>query len=186
MNIYDAYPETVTVDGEVLRVNFGYDRILKTIDVQGMEDLTPADKLDLQCKLLFDDPPDTIDKQVKAITAVFDLFPKSEESSGERYIDFHQDAKIIRSGFMRIGIDLTKNKIHFFQFLELLGDLPTDTALMRVIDIRRRPVPKMTESNREYVKELMEAKARCAIKMSDEERREQFTRKLKQSSILRG
>ena len=157
MNIYDAYPETVIVDGEVLRVNFGYDRILKTIDVQGMEDLTPADKLDLQCKLLFDDPPETIDKQVKAITAVFDLFPKSEESNGERYIDFHQDAKLIRSGFMRIGIDLTKNKIHFFQFLELLGDLPTDTALMRVIDIRNQ-----TENmSRSLWKRKPGARSRC-------------------------
>jgi hypothetical protein len=186
MNIYDAYPESVIVDGEEMRVNFGYDRILKVIDVQSMEDLTPADKIDLQSRLLFDDPPETIEKQAKAITAVFALFPKAEENSGERYIDFHQDAALIRSGFMRIGIDLTKNRIHFFQFLELLGDLPTDSALMRVIDIRRRPVPKMTEANKEYVHELMKAKARCAIKMSDEERREQFTRKLKQTSILRG
>lgn len=185
MNIYDAYPDTVTVDGEVLRVNFGFDRILKVIDVQNMDDLTTIDKLDLQSALLFDDPPETPEKQAMAISAVFDLLPKSD-SNEERYIDFRQDAKMIRSAFFRIGIDLTKNKIHFLQFLELLGDLPTDTALMRTVDIRRRPIPKITESNKEYVNELLQAKARCAIKMSDEERRERFTRKLKQSSILRG
>ena len=185
MNVYDPYPETVTVDGEEIRVNLAFDRVLKALDVQNMDDLTQADKLDLQCKLLLPEPPESITQKVKALTAIFDMFPKGD--SGDRHLDFHQDAKLIRSAFLRIGIDLTQSHMHFFQFLELLGDLPTDCALMRVIEIRQKPVPKLTESNKEYVAELMKAKARCAIEMSDEERRARFAAKLKEtSSILRG
>ena len=101
-------------------------------------------------------------------------------------IDFHQDAAMIRSAFFRIGIDLLKDRIHFFQFMELLADLPKDTALMRTIDIRTRPVPKATKENREQIAALQKMKAKVAIKVSPEEQKRRFAESLKNSSVLRG
>jgi hypothetical protein len=57
---------------------------------------------------------------------------------------------------------------------------------MRTIDIRQRPIPKPTKHNAEQIAALQKAKARVAIRMSEEERRSSFAEKLKQSTVLRG
>ena len=190
MNIYDPYPDEVEVDGAIYRLNMSYDRVLRVIDLQEAPDLLTEDRLELQARLLLADeadcPPDT-QTQLQVVLAALALLPKpDEDEQGERYIDFHQDAALIRSAFFRIGVDLTRDFIHINQFLELLSDLPSDTALMRVIDIRRRPIPKATRDNGEQIAALMKAKSRVAIRMSEEERRVRFAKSLKQSQVLRG
>ena len=189
MNIYDPYPDRVTANGREYALNLAYDRVLHCIDTEDEPGLMAADKRVIQCAWLLEDAldiPETAQEQAELLKAVFDLFPKSENDGGERYIDFHQDAAMIRSAFFRIGVDLTRDKIHFLQFMELLADLPQDTALMRTIEIRQRPIPKPTKDNAEQIAALQKAKARVAIKMSDEERRARFAESLKNSTLLRG
>lgn len=189
MNIYDEYPDRVEIDGNEILLDLAYDNVLRAIDVYDMTELTKSDRIEVMCALLLAHPtsdmPDTLDARVKLLNAVFALFPKSEETH-ERVIDFHQDASMIRSAFFRIGIDLTKEKINFFQFLELLSDLPKDTALMRTIEIRTKPIPKATKDNREQIAELQRLKAKVAIKMSEEDQKKRFAESLKNSSVLRG
>lgn len=191
MNIYDPYPEEVELDGKTYPLNLSYDRVLMMLDIQDDKSLTTADKLETQCVLVlkngYKDLPRTVDGRQKLLKSVLDLFPKKEDGqSKEKYIDFHQDAQLIRSAFFRIGVDLLKDKIHIFQFLELLADLPSDTALMRTVEIRQRPIPKPTKHNGEQIAALQKAKERVAIKMSEEERRELFAQSLKNATILRG
>jgi hypothetical protein len=93
---------------------------------------------------------------------------------------------MIRSAFFRIGVDLTRDRMHILQFLELLADLPSDTALMRTIEIRAKPIPKPTKHNGEQIAKLQQAKARVAIRLSEEERREQFAASLKNATVMRG
>jgi hypothetical protein len=191
VNIYDPYPEEVELDGKIYPLNLSYDRVLMMLDIQDDKTLTTADKLETQCVLILEngykDLPMTIDGRQKLLKAVLDLLPKKEDRQAkEKYIDFHQDAAMIRTAFFRIGVDLLKDKIHIFQFLELLADLPSDTALMRTVEIRQRPIPKPTKHNGEQIAALQKAKERVAIKMSEEERRELFAQSLKNASILRG
>ena len=189
MNIYDDYPNSVVIDGKKYSLNLSYDRVLMCIDLQDDETMTIQDRTETQCVLLLErgykDLPKTTHEQQRLLSSVFDLLPDGE-SSGEKFIDFHQDAAMIRSAFFRIGVDLLKQKIHILQFLELLADLPSDTALMRTIEIRQRPLPKPTKNNAEQIAALQKAKQRVAIRMSEEERRERFAESLKKSSILRG
>jgi hypothetical protein len=189
VNIYDPYPDTIELDGKTVRLNLAYDRVLRALDVAEMQDLTDADKLELQCALLLaDEEPVPADwrEQARILQAVAGLMPKNNNPQGSRSIDFHQDAALIRSAFFRIGIDLTREKIHFLQFLELLADLPADTALMRVVDIRQRPVPAANKHNREQIAALIKAKQRVAIKLTEEEQRKCFAESLKNSTIIRG
>ena len=190
MNIYDDYPTSVTVDGKTYQLDLSYDNVLRVLDIQEDNALTALDRIEAQCVLLLArggrDIPQTLQARQRLLNAIFELFPKSENSSGERYIDFHQDAAMIRTAFFRIGVDLLKDKIHIFQFLELLADLPSDTALMRTVEIRQKPIPKPTKDNAEQIAALQKAKARVAIKMSEEERRRRFAESLKNSNVLRG
>lgn len=190
MNVYDTYPEQIGLDGRVYRLDLSYDRVLRVMDIQSMDELTVRDKMEIQCAWLLAENealPRNAETQARLISAVFDLFPKSKERVKERYIDFHQDAALIRSGFMRAyGIDLTLEKMHFIQFLELLADLPQDSALMRTVELRQRPIPKPNGHNAEQIAALVAAKARVAIRVSEEERRERFAESLKEASILKG
>ena len=188
MNIYDQYPDSVEINGEKIPLDLAYDHVLMALDVLVMYEMTLYDRIETACILLLKYPDIHLPKEINGMTALLNaimaLFPKAEQT--EKVIDFHQDAAMIRSAFFRIGIDLSKDKINFFQFLELLSDLPKDTALMRVIDIRTRPLPMVTNENREQVAELQRMKQRVAIKLSDEERMRNFARSLKKSSLLRG
>ena len=191
MNIYDPYPETVEHNGKTIRLNLSYDRVLMVLDANSDQSLLPADRIELQTALLLaygEKLPKSTREQSELLRDIFDLFPKEEApvKQSERYIDFHQDAAMIRSAFYRIGIDLLREKIHFMRFLELLRDLPPDTALMRTIEIRMRPVPKPYGHNAEQIAAIMKAKAAVAIKMSEEERRRSFAESLKNSSLLTG
>lgn len=186
MNIYDKYPEAVTVDGEAYDLHTGYDRWLMALDAQDDTVLMPDDRTALQCRLLCKNPPRGLDKQARVVEAAFSILPTPEPSGGPRVIDMHQDAAMIRSAFFRIGIDLTVQKIHILQFLELLADLPSDTALMRTVELRMQPIPKATPHNGDYIAALMAAKARVAIKVPQEEQQALFARQLKQSTLLRG
>lgn len=187
MNVFDPYPTEVELHGRTYALNLAYDRVLQVMDIQQDPSLTDEDKQEVQCALLADPVPADPRRRAELLAAIFELFPRDEDAEpGERLIDFHQDAAMIRSAFFRIGVDLTKQKIHYMQFLELLCDLPSDTALMRTIELRQKPVPAVTPQNREYVAQLQKAKARVAIKMSDEERTAAFAAALKKSSLLRG
>lgn len=189
MNIYDDYPDSVLYGGKEYKLNLAYDRVLRALDIQDDAQLTAGDRLEAQCVLLlangYEDLPETTDARIGLLRAIFELFPRNDDP-GEKHIDFHQDAALIRSAFFRIGVDLTRDKIHIFRFLELLADLPSDTALMRTVEIRQRPIPKPTKDNAEQIAALQKAKERVAIKMSEEERRARFAESLKRSSLLRG
>lgn len=189
IRLYEAYPEEIELDGKTVRLDLSYDRVLRALDLQDEAALLPEDKLALQCELVLADGekvPRTAEKQAALLIAVFDLFPKPEEPTKERYIDFKQDAGLIRSAFFRMGVDLTRDRLHFMQFLELLADVPTDTALYRTISIRQAPIPEITAHNKEQVARLLEAKRKCEIKITEEERRAKFAGALKNTGILKG
>ncbi len=189
IRLYEPYPEQIELGGKTIRLDLSYDRVLRALDLEDETVLTPENKLELQCALMLapgEEVPEGIEQQVAFLLAVFDLFPKKENKTKERYIDFRQDAEMIRSAFFRIGVDLIRNRPHFLKFLELLADLPSDTALMRTIAIRQAPIPQVNEHNKEQVAKLLEAKQRCAIKLSEEERRAKFAGKLKNTTLLKG
>lgn len=56
---------------------------------------------------------------------------------GEQIISFTQDEELIYASFLsEYGIDLAKDKLHWWRFLALVRNLSPDSALMRVAHIR--------------------------------------------------
>ena len=187
MKLCTPYPNSVEMNGRTWRLDLSLHRVLEAIDAQEREEMTAADRAQLQCAWLLDpaeELPEDPTLCARIVSAAFELFPKPEQAQTEKVLDFEQDAALIRSAFLRLGIDLTAQDIHFFKFLELLADLPSDTALMRVVEIRRAPIPEINQHNREQVVKLLEAKQKVALKKTDKERRESFQRQLTNSPIL--
>ena len=189
MKLCEPYPDSVELAGRTWRLDLSLRRVLACMAVQERDDLLPADMSVLQCAWLLhpkEKPPKDPTLCARIVKAVFELFPKPENGPQERVIDFEQDAALIRSAFFRIGVDLTRDDIHFMQFLELLADLPSDTAFMRVVELRRRPVPEITKDNKEQVARLLEAKQRVAIKKTDAERRADMERQIMNTRMYWG
>lgn len=186
MKIYDKYPDRVTACGRTYKIDLDFRTVMKVLEIQEMDELEPIDKQEIMVRyFLRGRCPRDPAKQAEILRAILALFPQSEKT-GERYIDFEQDAALIRSAFFRMGIDLTKDRLHFFRFMELLGDIPRDTALAHVIEIRQRPIPEPTKYNSKQIEALMKAKAKVAIKYQDGEREKRFADSLKNCTVLKG
>lgn len=179
-NIFDPYPDNVTVNGKTYAIDLSFDNVLLAVDAAADPLLTQEDKVDAQAQLLIVNPPKNLQAAAEVLTAIFALFPKSKEQSSRRYMDFHQDAALIRSGFMRAyKMDLTRERPHFFQFMELLADLPRDTAFVRTVELRQRPLPEPNGKNAKEIAALQAAKRKVALEFSAEERERMFADSLK-------
>lgn len=80
--------------------------------------------------------------------------------------DFEQDNRLVYSAFRaRYGIDLTRERLHWFAFLAMLGDLG-GCSLSDIIGIRGTDLAKLGEAQRnEFAK--MQARYRIKEKMSE-------------------
>lgn len=98
---------------------------------------------------------------------------RTSDAPGESAaFDFDFDSGRIASGFRRtFGIDITRERMHWFEFLALLGDL-RDTAFSDVMQIRQT---KVSEVSKDKQAEFARMKSRFAIptKMSETEKAEQ-------------
>ena len=94
-------------------------------------------------------------------------FDKNTSDTEAETISFDQDAPYIYAAFRQAyGIDLFKEqgKLQWWEFVSLLGALPSDTRLSDIIDIRTRPVPAPNGRNQEQISALLKLKAQYAIK----------------------
>ncbi len=89
-----------------------------------------------------------------------------DEGNKERFFDFNVDSGRLYAAFLQAyGIDLRTEKMHWWLFLELFRDLPDDTMLSKVIDIRSKKPPKYADA--EYKSTLNKAKRAFAIEGAD-------------------
>lgn len=78
--------------------------------------------------------------------------------SAEVYVDYETDAAYIVAAFQQAyGIDLTKERIHWWRFRALLSALPEDTKLSKIVEIRCKDLSKITDPElRQQYQELQE------------------------------
>lgn len=188
--LWEDYPEAIELDGETYALRLDFRSVLRALELTEDENWTARERAELQLGLLLEDPaqvPEGFAERLRLLGAIFSIFPRqTADEQREKHMDFVQDAGLIRSAFFRMGVDLTRENIHFFKFLELLGDVPEDTALARTIQIRAKPIPAANGHNQEEIAALLKAKQRVALEITEEERRRHFAASLKNSAVLRG
>ncbi len=80
--------------------------------------------------------------------------------------DFEQDNRFVYSAFRaRYGIDLTRERLHWFAFLAMLGDLG-GCSLADIIGIRGTDLSKLSDEQRKKYAEL-QTKYRIKPKLSE-------------------
>lgn len=157
MNLYDQWPNEVTVNGQSYRLDLSFDNVLYALKARGDEGMTMIDRCETFLRLVIkqDMPPET--DWVDVHNAIIDLIttakqkptrydingdpiePKGESRHFKADYDFDYDAAYIYAAFRQAyGIDLVKEqgRLHWLSFAALFDALPDDTAFVRIRHIR--------------------------------------------------
>lgn len=180
--LYDRLPDSITVNGKRYKCDFDFRNVLKMLDLMQREDIYPDARDYLCCKCVCNAP--------KNARAVFDalcdlLFPKTAETGEKRLTSYEQDAGLIRAAFRQAyNIDLFRDKLTWFEFVELLLFLPDGNRYVETIGIRARPLPAPTKYNQKEREWLMKAKQSVALHPTEREAARKYERDV--SNIFAG
>lgn len=170
MKLHEHLPDTIKVDGKRHRVDLDFRNVLRMMEIMGDNTLTDEAREYLAVKCFMRKPVKGALSALKQLLFGADEKEDAEEGDGTRLTSFDQDAAMIRAAFWQTyRINLYTDKLHWFAFQELLRGLPEGTRYMEVVGIRAKPMPKPTKYNQEERAWLTKAKARYAIKQSEEE-----------------
>lgn len=100
--------------------------------------------------------PDELVELIRWFLSGWNMDGKPEKASREKLVDYNVDQWRIFADFMQVyGIDLSKEKMHFWTFCGLLWNLPVrQSSFLQVIEIRRKkPGPKATQQEKKAIAE---------------------------------
>ena len=175
MKLFERLPDGVTVDGKKYKCDFDFRNVLRMLDLLQREDILPdaREYHCVKCVCSHRMPAKTVSKVYHAITDL--LFEKRPETDEKRLTSFEQDAPLIRAAFRQVyGIDLFRDRLTWFEFTELLQNLPEGNRYEDVIGIRAKPLPAPTKYNAKEREWLMKAKQSVALHLTDAEQAKKY------------
>lgn len=175
IRLFERLPDSVTVDGRKYKCNFDFRNVLKMLDIMQREDLVPdaRDYLCVKCLYRHRIPSKTVRRFYNELCDL--LFEKAPETGAKRLTSFEQDAALIRAAFRQVyHIDLFRDNLHWFEFTELLHNLPEGNRYEETIGIRARPLPAPTKYNAKEREWLMRAKQSVALHLTEAEQARKY------------
>jgi hypothetical protein len=175
LKLFERLPDSITVDGKRYKCDFDFRNVLKMLEIMQREDIYPdaRDYLCAKCVISSKMPPKTVRNVYNALCSV--LFPKAVQTGEKRLTSYEQDAGLIRTAFRQVyGIDLFRAKLHWFEFQELLQNLPEGNRFEETVGIRARPMPAPTKYNQKEREWLLNAKQSVALHLTDQEQAKKY------------
>ena len=178
MKLYERLPNHITIDGTRYRLRLDFRNVLRMMDVMDRKDILPLARDYLALKCVMRRPPKDCRKALNLVRLF--LFGESKYTDEKRVTSFAQDADMIRAAFMQeYGINLYRDKLHWFEFTALLYNLPPGNKYTEVVSIRSRPIPAATRYNKAERDALIRAQAAYAIEYTEEERERNYNNALR-------
>ena len=161
-SIYKKLENEINIDGKIYPVNITFDNVLRLYGMLNNYYMTQIEPAKIGIEILLGTNLDHLkdEDQIRIYeTLIKNFVLKDDDIEAPRdlagnvmpevdkpiYADLHHDAGYIYSSFMHAyNIDLfdEQEKLDWRKFKILLRDLPEDTKLRIVINIRRCPLPK--------------------------------------------
>ena len=159
------YPEYAKIKEKEYKIDADFRTALKCFEV--VEDTTISDyeRALAIVYLIFDFIPDKNLELFleKAISFLQCGKTFEEQNENKRDMDFIQDKKYINSSFMSdYNIDLSKAKLHFWQYIELLEGLTETSSLSRIRDLRNYDTSQIQDLKKK--REIEDAQKKIALK----------------------
>ena len=151
-------------EGKTYPIDADFRNVLRSQDILANEDFLPFIRVEKALRCFTGAP--LPDDRKGLLDAIFRAVLRDEkESDGPASLSFSVDAdRIIAAFWQAYGIDLTKERLHWWVFVALLANIPEDTRLMQVVNLRLRPVPAPNKHNKELRAALLRAKASVALR----------------------
>lgn len=175
MKLFDRLPDRISVGKKVFKCDFDFRNVLRMLEIMQREDIYPTarDYHCVKCVIRRRMTLKTASEAYKVLCGI--LFEKRPEGGSERLTSFEQDAPLIRAAFRQVYcIDLFRDKLTWFEFTELLQNLPEGNRYEDVIGIRARPIPPPTKYNQKEREWLIKAKRSVALHLSDAEQAKKY------------
>ena len=170
MKLYERLPDFVMVNGRKIRLDLDFRNVLRMIDILMQDDLTDEAREWLAMRCICKHPVKGMAPAVRKL-----LFPQDVKKAKERIMDYAQDADLIRAAFQQAyGIDLYRDKLHWFRFSCLLACIPEGTRYNDVLSIRVRPIPEATKYNAEERAWLINAKSKVSLQLTEQEMEDKY------------
>lgn len=178
MKLYERLPDSIEIDGRKYRLKLDFRNVLRMMDVMDRKDIVPLARDYLALKCVMRRPPKDCRKILYHVRLF--LFGENKHIEEKRVTSFAQDADMIRAAFMQeYGINLFRDKLHWFEFCAFLYNLPNGSKYTEVIGIRSKPIPPATKYNKQEREALIKAQAAYAIEYTEEERERNYSNSLK-------
>lgn len=169
-----TYPTKVEVDGVILPLDTSFKTGLKCMRVIDDDSISDQERALAIICLLVDDIPKNIDlnKLLKKLEKYLQCGEEHVHPTFEKDMDLEQDEKYIISSFMfDYNIDLSREDMHWWRFMDLLNGLSSECILSRVRDIRTMDLsvykdPKTRER-------LLKARQQVALKVNHKTTKEE-------------
>lgn len=162
MKLHERPVDSVRFGGKTYRIDADFRSVMRAMEIMEDKTLWPDIRTEkaLRCFIRGRLPHD----RAGLLDAIFRAL-LGEGKAGKRVLSYEQDADMIFAGFWQAyGIDLFRDRLHWWAFRALLANLPENTRMAEVIAIRTRPVPAPNKHNKEQRAALMRAKTAVAIK----------------------
>ena len=171
--LYERLPDSITVDGKRYKCNFDFRNVLRMLDIMQREDIMLEARDYLCAKCVCNAPKDARNVYNELCNVLFEKTP--EQAQEDRITSFEQDAELIRVAFRQVyRIDLYRDKLTWFEFIECLHNLPDGNKYEDVIGIRARPMPAPTKYNAKEREWLLKAKQSVALHLNEREAEKKY------------
>lgn len=173
MKLFERLPDKIEIDGRKYRLDLDFRNVLRMVEIMNREDLLSEARNYLALKCVMRKVPKNVGQAMTAVSAI--IFPKTKKKGdkGPKLTDYTQDADLIRAAFLQCyGINLWREKLHWFEFTGLLAGLPDGSRYIDIVGIRAKPLPEPTKYNAKERQWLIEAKQRYAIEKTAKEEEE--------------
>lgn len=174
LRLFDRLPNSIRVGDKRYRLNLDYRNVLKMMDIMDRKDLLPEARRwhAVRCVVRWRVPRKFNELYIAVIGLLFD---QGEEHGGDRITSFTQDADLIRAAFWQeYGVNLYRDKLHWFEFTALVRNLPSGNKYTDVLSIRTRDIPAPNKYNAKEREELMRMKARFSLELTEEEKKAKY------------
>lgn len=160
------YPEYAEINGKEYKIDTDFRTALQCFKVVGDETITEDERARAIVYLLFDFIPkdELLEEFLKKAIMFLQCGQTTEEQKNKKKdMDFEQDRGLINASFMSdYRIDLSKEKLHFWQFIELIEGLTENCCLNRVRELRNYDLSEEKDSKRKN--KIKKAKEAVALK----------------------
>lgn len=179
------YPEVARIDGVDYKINTDYKVALQCFEIINDEDICDEERFLAIIYLLFGFIPDKdldlfMDRARKYLQCGETV---EEQVEKHRDMDFVQDEKYIVASFMSdYHIDLSKDSMHWWQFINLIQGLTKDSVLSNVREIRNYDLSEIKDTKDRQ--KITKAKEMVALKVKKTKKQMEADRLF--SELLKG